>query len=325
MSKYHELRAAFAEGDLTADSVAAGLRDVLEINGYGTAFQVFRGGVPVDEEAARRAIVDEVAAAEGYRRSLQRMMREPRWQDWSAFVEADPAGGLAFEHGDPAQSGFRRSLELGGLEVVVGPEKIERRLKRRTKREKEGGEKAERLRGKLGDTRNTTEADYLAHAECCGYLVRNTTVRFNSSGKKQWGTSVVTRIGGIALPALRGFIDSAGRATLSAVSTHADRQLSEYADDAGGAKAGIEAMHREFANDIVDFLNLESEVDIDGVARLYRPSGPRRHSDSKFQSIEDWGGDRGTVLGKLKERRVDLDPEKITAAFDKGYGPGPAA
>jgi hypothetical protein len=253
-------------------------------------------------------------------------MREPRWQDWSAFVEADPAGGLAFEHGDHVQSGFRRSLELGGLEVVVGPEEIERRLKRRTKREKEGGEKAERLRGKLGDTRSTTEADYLAHAECCGYLVRNTALRFNSSGKGQWGTSVVTRIRGIALPALRGFVDSAGRATLSAVSTHADRQLSEYADDAdAGGKTGIEAMHREFANDIVDFLNLEFEVDVDGVARLYRPSGPRRGSDSKFQSIGSWGGDRETVLRKLKERRDDLDPEKIAAAFDRGYGSGPAA
>jgi hypothetical protein len=256
-------------------------------------------------------------------------MREPRWQDWSVFVEADPAG-LVFEHGDPKQSGFRRRLELAGLEVVVGSEKIERRLKRRTKKEKEGGERAERLRGKLGDTRSTTEAGYLAHAECCGYLVGNTALRFNNSGKGQWGTSVVTRIRGIALPALRGFVDSAGRATLSAVSTHADRQLSEYADDDDGkagkaGKAGIEAMHREFANDIVDFLNLEFEVDVDGVARLYRPSGPRGGSDSGFQSIEDWGGDRETVLRKLKERRDDLDPEKIAAAFDRGYGSGPAA
>jgi hypothetical protein len=295
----------------------------LELQGYGAAFQIFRDGVPLDEGAARRAIVDEVAAMEGYRRSLQRMTREDL-RDSSVFVEVYPAGQLTFEHGD------RWPLGLAGLEVVFGPEKIERRLKRRTKKEIGMGERAQELRRKLDDTQGTSEADYLAHAECCGYLVRNTAIRFNISGRGQWGTSVVTRVGGIALPALRGFVDSTGRATLSAISTHADRQLSEYADGAGGHKTGIEAMHREFAKDIVDFLNLESEVDIDGIARRFHkaaetPGSTAEQLDSGSQSIEHWGGDRGTVLGRLKERRADLNPGKITAAFDKGYGSGPAA
>jgi len=313
MSKYHELRIAIAEGDLTPEGVAAKLWDVLELNGYGTAFQVFRDGVPVDEEAVRQAIIGEITAPpamEKYQQKLQRLHNP--WRDWAAFVEADPAGRLMFEHGDD----FRRPLGLGGLEVVFGPKKIEQRLNRRTKGEIGRGERAESLRKKLEDTQGADEESYLLHANQCGCLVRNTTMRFWKTGVGQRGTSTMTRIVGIALPELQEFIDSAGRATLSMISTHMDPDLVKTE-----AEDGVTAMHSDFAKAIVDFLDLEGEVDIDGIKRQYGES----ESDSGFRSIEHWGGNRETVLGKLKERRGNLDPGKIAAAFDRGYGPGPAA
>ncbi len=52
MSKYHELRTTFVRQErdwTTEDGIAAALRDVLELSGYGTEFQVFRDdSMPVD-------------------------------------------------------------------------------------------------------------------------------------------------------------------------------------------------------------------------------------------------------------------------------------
>jgi len=84
-----ESRTASAEHDwTTAENLAAGLRDKLRIEGYGTAFRLFRDGVPIDEEAARLAIIDEITTRPvvgGYQQSLLRMTRED--------PPARPAGG----------------------------------------------------------------------------------------------------------------------------------------------------------------------------------------------------------------------------------------
>jgi len=312
VSKYHE-RASEIAVWTTAEGIAAALRDRLDLEGYGTAFQVFRDGMSLDEDAARQAIVDEIAAPpviERYQQSLRRMMDDDPsgWRNWSTFVEPDSAmGGLVFEHGD-----FRQPVSLGGLEVVIGDKQVARRLKNRPKREIAKEERAKGLQRKLEDTLGTDEADYLVHANQCGYLVRNTTMRFNRTGKGQWSTSVMTHIGGIALPTLRGFVDSTGQASLSSISTHADG--TEGAEESG-SEVGIDAVHKGFARDIVDFLNLEFAVDIDGIAGQYG----EEKSDSGFQSIERLGGSREEVLRRLIERRRDLDPGKITEWFELGY------
>jgi len=282
------------------------LRDRLDLEGYGTAFQVFRDGVSLGEDEARQAIADEIATppvAERYQQSLRRMMDDDPsgWRNWSTFVEAE-GDGLMFEHGD-----FRHPVRLDGLETVVGEKQVERRLKNRPKKETAKEERAEMLRRKLEDTRDTDEADYLAHANQCGYLVRNTTIRFNRTGKGQWSTSVMTHIGGISLPTLRGFVDSTGRAALAEIDTHTD-QVSD-----GDSGDGIEAMHKGFARDIVDFLDLE--VDIDAIAGQHGED----KSDSGFRSIEHWGGSREEVLRRLLERRRDLDSDRITEWFELGY------
>ena len=314
MSKYHERIAAAAKHDwTTVDGVAAGLRNGLELEGYGTKFQIFQDGLSVGEEAARQAIVDEITAPPvigRYQQAIQRMMDDdPKgWRNWSMFVEAGE-GALMFEHGD-----FQQPIRLDGLEIVVGEKQVERRFKNRPKRETKKEEKAEKLRRKLDDTRDTDAADYLAHANHCGYLLRRTTIRFNSVAKDQFGTSVMTRIGGITLSALRDFIDSTGKATLSMISTHQGSEPTEYADD-GRGRAGIEAMHHDFARGIIDFLNLEYEVDTDAIARQHRED----KSDSGFRSIEHWGGGRETVLNRLIERRPDLDSDEITEWFGQGY------
>ena len=73
-------------------------------------------------------------------------------------------------------------------------------------------------------------------------------------------------------------------------------------------------------SEIVDFINLEYEVDIDDIKRQHR----QEKADSGFQSIEYWieqsGGDRASVLERLLERRRNMDPADITEAFEMGYG-----
>ena len=312
MSKYHErITAIAAKHDwTTVEGIATGLRD-LELEGYGTEFQIYRDGLPVDEEAARQAIIDEVTApslVEKDQRILQKMTLEGSVNSWTIYVEADPAGGLAFEHGD-----FRQPLILGEFEIVTGAKKVEQRHNRRTKKQIKKEDRAQKLQEKLDDTQNTDETHYLVHANQCGYLVRNTAMRFYNTGRGQWGISMMTRINGIVLSKLQEFIDSTGNPTLSGVSTHVDTSLET--DVAGeDSEGGVLAMHSDFAKEIVDFLNLEFEMDIDGIKSQYR------ESDSRFQPIEHWGGGRAAVLEKLLERRKDLDPADITEAFEMGYG-----
>ena len=313
MSKYHKLQAAIAKRDwTTTEGIAAGLRSELKLEGYGTEFQVWRDGVPVAEAAVRQAIVDEIAASsamEKYQRVLQKMIADGIADSYEVYVEADPAEGLMFEHGD-----FRWPVSLGELEVVVGAKNVERRRKRRTEKEVKKEEKALRLKDKLEDTQNTDETDYLVHANQCGYLVKNTSMRFYNAARGQWGISMMTRINSISLSKLQEFIDSTGSMTLSGVSTHADTSLAEVPRAAHNEDSdGILAMHSDFAKEIVDFLNLEFEVDIDGLKIQHKDS------DSGFQSIEHWGGDRASVLERLLERRRDMDPADITEAFELGY------
>jgi len=281
----------------TAENTAARLRDGLKLAGYGTAFHLLRDGMPIDEAAARAAIVDEITTPPAVGGYQHRMRRDPGLRDQPASVEIDPAGGLVFEHG-----GFRRPVDLGGL-IVARPTETGQGRNRITKKAER--KRSQRLQGKLDNTRGTKKADYLAHARCCGYLVRNTSMRFNSRGRDQWGTSVTTRIGGIAPGALRGFIDSAGKATLAATIQLSDR--------AGGV-VGVEAMHRGFAREVIDFLNLELEVDIDGIAEQHRG-----RLDSGFQPIGHWCGGEEAVLRNLIRRRADLNPREIAKWFWRGY------
>jgi len=315
MSKYHRLRGAMGDPDPDTDeAIAAWLRENLSLGGYGDEIQLLRDGARIGEAEATAAVADAVSATPEYRHALRRMIADdPRWRDWAPVAEGVPPDGVAFEHGE-----FSRPVDLGTLEVVVGRKAIKRRLDRRTKKEESRETREEDLRRKLEETRSTAESDYLAHANCCGYLAANTAVRFNSVAKDQFGTSVMTRISGISLPELRRFIDSAGRATLADIDTHLDRQDQqdhrqprEYADD---FKSGVMAMHTGFARDLVDFLDMESEVDVDAIARKHKED----KSDSGFQSLGHWGAPPEAVLARLVERRRDMDPGDIEEWFELG-------
>lgn len=306
MSRYHRL----AKQDwTTGDGIAAALRSVLELEGYGTKFLVLRADMPLDEEAARQAIIGEITASpmiEKYQRTLPEV--EDRGQ--AVYVESY-MGNLEFEHGD-----FRQPLSLEGFEVVNGAEEVEKRHKRRTKTQVEKEDREQKLKEKLSDTRNTDKDDYLLHAVQCGYLMRHAAMRFYNKGGDQWGVSMMTSIAGLTLPELRGFIDSAGRESLSGVSTHVDTSLEKAAGPGEPEGGTLTAMHSDFAKEIVDFLNLEYEVDIDDLKRRHA------RDDSGFRSIGHWieqsGGDSGMVLEKLKERS-SLDPEEIASMFQMGY------
>lgn len=313
MSKYHKLQTKFAKAVWTTEEgIVAGLQGELKLKGYGTEFQIWQDGVPIDEEAARQTIIKKVTAPPvigEYQRSIRETILEDGeefFDSYEATVEAEPPE-LMFEHG-----GFRHPMNLGELEVAVGAKKVEQRRKRRTKTEEKAEDRALKLEKKLGDTRDTDKDDYLLHAIQCGYLARNTTIRFFAQIEGQLGCSTETKIKGITLPKLREFIDSAGRPTLSEVSTHVDTSLEKAADV-------VQAVHSDFAKEIVDFLNLEYEVDVDGIKRQHR----EEKADSGFRSIGHWieqsGGDGGLVLEKLKERRKNLNPDEITAAFELGY------
>ena len=315
MSKYHKLQAAIAKRDwTTTEGIAAGLRSELKLEGYGTKFQAWQGGVPIDEEAVRQAIIGEVTAPpviERYQQILQKMAIEDSLGGYGVYVEADP--GVTFKHGD-----FEHPASLGEFEVVTGEKEVERRRKRTTKTDIKKEDRAKKLKEKLDDTRNTDEDFYLFHASQCGYLVRNTAIRFYNTARDQWGISMMTRINGITLPKLQEFIDSAGRGTLSMISTHMDPSLVKTTEPGEDSEGGVLAMHSDFAKEIVDFLNLEYEVDIDDLKRQHTKA------DSGFRSIGYWieqsGGDEGMVLAKLIERRPGgLDPDRIKKLFELGY------
>ena len=321
MSKYHKLLAAVAKRDwTTTESIAAGLRSELKLKGYGTEFQVWRDGVSIDAAAVRQAIISSITARPvmgEYQRSIQETILEDGEEFFDSYevtVEAEPPE-LMFEHG-----GFRHPMNLGELEVVVGAKNVERRRNRRTKKEIEKEDKAQSLKEKLDATQDTDETDYLVHANQCGYLVKNTSIRFFAQIEGQLGCSTETKIQGIALPKLQEFIDSTGSPTLSEVSTHVDTSLVKTKSSENGKGVRVQAVHSDFAKEIVDFINLEYEVDIDDIKRQHR----QEKADSGFQSIEYWieqsGGDRASVLERLLERRRDMDPADITEAFELGYG-----
>lgn len=312
MSKYHERIAAIGHDWTTIDGITAALQDKLELRGYWTEFQVLRGGAPVDEETARQAIIGVVTSPpiiEKYRSALQKMdsgVADGR----EAFVKAtQTTGGLVFNHGHQ-----QLLMDFGEFEVI-SKSTLEERLKRRNKTEEKRENRGLELKKKLDETQRTDKDFYLFHANQCGYLVRNTTIRFNASAEGQFGTSTMTHIAGITLPELQQeFIDSAGMETLSAISTHINPDLVRTTEE-DGARAGIMAMHSDFAKAIIDFLNLENEVDIDDLKRQHRES----ESDSGFQPIGHWGADREKVLGMLLKRRSDLNPREIEEQFEDGY------
>ena len=307
MSKYHERIAAIGHDWTTVEGIVAALQDKLELKGYWTEFQVLQDGSTVDEETARQVIIGVVTSPpiiEKYQSALQKMVDADNRE---AFVKATPTpGGLGFNHGHQ-----QLLMDFGEFEVI-SKSALEERLKRRNKTEEKRENRGLELKKKLDDTQKTDKDFYLFHANQCGYLVRNTTIRFNASAEGQFGTSTMTHIAGITLPELQEFIDSAGRETLSAISTHIDLDLVKTTEDAAG---GVMAMHSDFAKAIIDFLNLENKVDIDDLKRQYRES----ESDSGFQSIEHWGAGREKVLEMLLKRRSDLDPREIEELFEDGY------
>lgn len=317
MSKYHELRTAMDDGDwTTAEGAATRLRDRMKIEGYGIDFQIWRGGLPLNETAASRLIIGKVTTrpvADMYLAGIQDMVRQGRDDLIDGTVATRIKGTrLMFEHGD-----FKYPVNFTysnpELTVVIGQKDVARRLKRRNKGDIKREDRSNRLQDKLDDTRETNGANYLAHAGQSGYLMRNTFIRFFAQIEGQYGTSTETQIRGITLPEMQGFIDSAGRETLADVSTHVDTNLEK-----DGAK--IQATHSDFAKEIVDFLNLEYEVDVDSIKRQHR----EERTDSGFQTIEHWikyqGGDKGMALKKLLDRRPSaVTPDDITEAFEAGY------
>lgn len=305
MSSYHGASRLFkmsAKHDWTTDGgIAAGLQQELKIMGYGTAFQIYRDRALLSEEEARQAVIEVVtgpAVMPIYRETLQRMIGagdEPNHYEVDVQVDAD---GLVFEHGD-----LLKPIDItgGGLRIV-GPGG------KKTKRQRTIEERAEALERKRERIRDTGEEDYLTHANQCGYLLRNVRLGFLRSPKMQ-GTSVKMRINDLTLDQLQRFIDATGNPTLAALSTHEGTQPGS--DDSGRY---IYSGWIGFAMEVIDFLNLEMVIDIEGLKEEHRDVG----GDTGGRTLEEWDADAETVIGQLADRRPDIDAEMIRAYFMEG-------
>lgn len=285
----------------TDDGIAGGLQQELKIVGYGTAFQIYRDRTLLDEEAARQAVIEVVtgpAMMPMYKEMLQRMIGagdEPN--NYEADVQID-ADGLVFEHGN-----LLKSIDLAdsGLRIV-GPGG------KKTKRQRTVEERAKALERKRERIRDTGEEDYLTHANQCGYLLRNVRLGFLRSLKMQ-GTSVKMRINNLTLDQLQRFMDATGNPTLAALSTHEGTQPGS--DDSGRY---IYSGWIGFAMEVIDFLNLEMVIDVEGLKEEHRNVG----GDTGGRALEEWDADAETVIGQLADRRPDIDAEMIRAYFMEG-------
>lgn len=306
MSGYHRASRLFkmsAKHDWTTDDgIAAGLQQELKIVGYGTAFQIYRDRTLLDEEMARQAVIEAVtgpAMMPMYKETLQRMIGasdEPNYYDVDVQADAD---GLMFEHGD-----FKRVIDLAAGLRIAGPGR------KKTKREKTVEERAKALERKRERIRDTGEEDYLTHANQCGYLLRNIRLGFLRSPKMQ-GTSVKMRINNLTLDQLQRFIDATGNPTLAALSTHEGTRPGS--DDSGRY---IYSGWIGFAMEVIDFLNLEMVIDVEGLKEEHRDVG----GDTGGRTLEAWDADAETVIGQLTDRRPDIDAEAIREWFMEGYG-----
>lgn len=287
---------------MTATGIADALRTQLDLEGYGSAFQVYRDSMPLDEQAATAAIIDaisEPAVMDGYQDVLRHMADTGDNIDtWQAAVTAVPDG-LEFEHGD-----FTASIVLSsGLQVAKAGQ-------RRTRRQERAGERATAIEAKRRAIEDTSEDDYLIHANQCGYLLRNVRLDFLRSPKMQ-GTSVKMRIRDLTLDQLQRFMDAAGRETLASLSTHEGTRPGS--DDAGRY---VYSGWIGFTTEIIDFLNLEMVIDIDNLKAQHRDVG----GDTGFRPLAEWGGGVEIVIGQLIDRRPDIDADAIREWLMEGYG-----
>jgi hypothetical protein len=295
----------------TQAGITQALQNELSIEGYGVAFRLYANGQALDDASAKQVVIQSIQASPffpQYERMLQRMMFNSDNPDYYTMeATLDPAREvLMFEHADTTAP-----IELNGYKIVGA--KATPRKQRKIDEEKQRRE--QKLQQKLDAIGNTDEMSYMLHANQCGYLLANTTMRFWHL-PSMWATSVMTHIKGISIPDLQQFVDAAGNPTLSGISTHEGNEPgADEAQEMKPTNTGIVAMHRGFAREIVDFLNLEFVVDVDGIAAEYL----QLEGDSQFKNLENWGGDAQTVLQRLIERKPqNLDDGDVQEYFEAG-------
>lgn len=288
----------------TTDGVLVALQKQLKLENYGTMFHLYENNMPLDEQSARNFVIQAIISSpmiSQYQRTLQHMLFNDDNPDYYEMsVQPDPSGrGLVFEHGDFTSPVDTSDLKVSGPGTEIHKTKQQVRLE----------EQKQKLDEKLQKIQNTDEMDYLYHANQCGYLTARTKMRFwHLEG--MWATTVATAIPGISIEQLRGFVDATGQNTLSEISTHAG-----YLPDNINLDTGILANHRDFARQIMNFLNLEFIIDIDSIVADYREI----IGDSGFKSIEEWGGSKDVVLNRIINRRQNIDADTIRDLFEEGY------
>jgi len=157
---------------------------------------------------------------------------------------------------------------------------------------------------------NTDTANYLDHANQCGYLLQNVRLNFLKS-RRMRTTSVKTRILDLVPYQLRDFTGANGAATLASLSTHEDTKLEK-----SNRETKIYSGWSDFARAIIAFLNVD--VDVDSIAARHRDSG----GDSIYRPLNKWGVSRKAVIEQLVSQRPDVDPDKIRKSFTRGFEGG---
>lgn len=268
----------------------------LKVRDYGV-FSLYRGTQLIPKSDVSTLIVDAVADLPAVKRVFD--TDDFDWMAVTAIYSAE-AEDLIFDFGGEVEIPLSDTLQRQGIKVV-GPRKVSRQAAARI------SQRQTVLRNKLAAIPNTTEESYLLHVNQCGYLLKNTKLYFVHT-QNQWSSSVKTSILDLPIEQLRLFVDATGFCSMLSVSPHA-----EIVADAG--RKSILATTREFAEAIVDFLNLEFVVDVGGILAEYA----QIVGDSNFQLLEHWGGTREVVLQRLVDRRPASNATTVTEYFDAGY------
>ena len=297
----------------TIEGLKEYVQDSLELPGYGVDYRLYHGDQILDEAQARDILLQAVITSpelQRYFNQVSKVFARQERPDWSTVSIEYSNGQLIFDHADIFQMPVKLDPTITVRSRGVASPQRQRVLDERQEQQRE------KLQSKLEATTQTDEMTYMQHANQCGYLLKNTSFRVYHFSK-MWGLGLMTHIRNTTIDQLHEMVDSAGRNSLAGISPFTEIDPSE--SQMSVREGDIMATHRNFAREVVDFLNLEFIVDVDQILSEWNVASKGDIIDSGFRSLERWGADRSAVISRLQERRKDFNSQDIEEYFTAGY------
>lgn len=276
----------------------------VDLEGYGSQYVLFRDNIMLPPQDAKNAI-GEILQNSGVLNevysTVSAMVTGGDRPDYEPMAVTFNGNSLTFDYFKPYPLRLPPNMRIVVGKQMKGNRATEKAQQRQTQ-----------IKQKLDQIHNTPEEAYMMHANQCGFLLRNTQFRFFKTPKMAEfmdTASMETIIRNLQLERLHEFLDAAGQNTLLQLQTH----LNEVPE--GRGHSGIYSPFKGFAAAIIDFLNLEYSIDLPMLMGQFG----KNIGDTKYQSIESFGGTRQAVLEQLKRRRGDLNPKDIEEYFNAGY------